>query len=331
MTVTEFQFVPATKVQRKARIAIIGPAGCGKTMTGLLLAKGLGRRIAVIDTEHSSASLYSGTVAFQVLALAAPFTPARYIAAAKAAGAAGYDVLLVDSMSQEWNGEGGVLQMVEAKKTQIRNDFAAWNGPSQEHERFIQTVVGLPLHVISTFRSRTEYSMVTENGRTKVEKVGLGAITRDQAEYEYDLVLEMTLDHKAIVTKSRIPDFADQVIVKPGIEVGQKLAAWLSEGAPAPSTAVAGKEAPAPAPTAPVSMGIADPVQVARVQGLIKAALSTPEGTEERRRLETARVALEMRGHDKVTLALIARLSPEDLAETERLLLGPPSTEKVPF
>ena len=246
----EFQLVPAAKTQRKARIAVIGPAGCGKTMTSLLLARGLAGdkgRIGVVDTEHGSASLYSRVVAFDKIEFKPPFTPARYSAAVKAVSAAGYDVLICDSMSQEWNGEGGVLQMVEANKARIRNDFAAWNGPSQEHEAFIQTVVGLPMHVISTFRSKTEYSLVTENGRTKVEKLGMGAITRDQAEYEYDLVLEMTLDHKAVVTKSRISEFADQVITKPDSETGAKLRAWLDDGAP---EATLTPDSPAKAPSA---------------------------------------------------------------------------------
>lgn len=240
----QFQFVPAEKVKRKARVAIIGPSGCGKTFSALLLARGIvgpEGRIAVIDTEHASASLYARITKFETLVLTQPFTPERYAAAAKAAVAAGFDILVIDSMSQEWNGEGGVLQMVEANKTRLRNDFAAWNGPSQDHERLIETLVSLPIHIVSTFQAKTDYAMTTDNGRTKVEKLGLGAITRDGVEYRYDLVLEMTLDHKAVVTKSRIPDFADKTISKPDALIGKKLIEWLDDGA---------IEATAPAPVA---------------------------------------------------------------------------------
>lgn len=234
MAVNEFTFVPAEKVQRKARIAVIGPSGCGKTYSALLIARGLvgtEGKIAVIDTEHASASLYARITPFETLVLKAPFTPSRYAQAAKAAAAAGYDVLVVDSMSQEWNGEGGILQMVEANKARIRNDFAAWNGPSQEHEQLLETLVALPIHVISTFQSKTEYAMTQDNGRTKVEKLGLGAVTRDGVEYRYDLVLEMTLDHKAVVTKSRISEFADQTIAKPDANLGARIAMRLEDGA----------------------------------------------------------------------------------------------------
>lgn len=252
---SEFQFVAAEKVQRKARVAVIGPSGCGKTYSGLLLARGIvgdQGRIAVIDTEHASASLYARVTPFETLVLGAPFTPARYAAAAKAAVAAGFDILLVDSMSQEWSGEGGVLQMVEARKTQVRNDFAAWNGPSQEHEQLLETLVGLPIHVISTFQAKTEYAMTSSDGRTKVEKLGLGAVTRDGVEYRYDVVLEMTIDHKAVVTKTRIPEFADRVIPKPGIAEGRALRAWLDDGAAepvAPTPLPREATTPAPAPT----------------------------------------------------------------------------------
>lgn len=231
---TEFQFIPAEKVKRKARVAVMGPSGCGKTYSALLLARGLAGekgRIALIDTEHASASLYARVTPFETLILKAPFTPARYAQAARAAATGGFDVLVVDSLSQEWNGEGGILQMVEARKTQVRNDFAAWNGPSQEHEQLLETLVGLPIHIISTFQSKTEYAMTSDGGRTKVEKLGMGAVTRDGVEYRYDLVLEMTLDHKAVVTKSRIPEFADRVIVKPSTAEGKALREWLDDGA----------------------------------------------------------------------------------------------------
>lgn len=321
---SDFTFVPAQKVQRPARIAVIGPSGCGKTYSALLLARGIvgeKGRIAVVDTEHASASLYAALTPFDTLILKAPFTPARYAAAAKAAVEAGFDALIVDSMSQEWNGEGGVLHMVEARKTQVRNDFAAWNGPSQEHEKMLETLVSLPIHIISTFQAKTDYAMTTDNGRTKVEKLGLGAVTRDGVEYRYDLVLEMTLDHKAVVTKSRMSAFADKVIERPGIAEGKAIAAWLSEGAPAPAAPAVdgGKEAP---PSASTSMGIADPRLVEKVQGLIRAALDTPEDSKERARLVNAKAFLATVGIENLTLKSIATLEPKVLADVEGLLVG---------
>lgn len=316
---SDFTFVPAQKVQRPARIAVIGPSGCGKTYSALLIARGIvgeNGRIAVIDTEHASASLYAGLTPFDTLILRAPFTPARYAGAAKAAVEAGFDALIVDSMSQEWNGEGGVLHMVEARKTQVRNDFAAWNGPSQEHEKMLETLVSLPIHIISTFQAKTDYAMTTDNGRTKVEKLGLGAVTRDGVEYRYDLVLEMTLDHKAVVTKSRMSAFADRVIERPGVAEGRAIAAWLSEGAPAPAAPVAETV------SASSAMGIADPRLVEKVQGLIRSALDTPGDSEDRARLVNAKAFLATVGIENVTLKSIAALDPRVLMEVEGLLIG---------
>lgn len=324
---SDFQFVPAQKVQRPARIAVIGPSGCGKTYSALLLARGIvgeKGRIAVIDTEHASASLYAGLTPFDTLILKAPFTPARYAAAARAAVEAGFDALVVDSMSQEWNGEGGVLHMVEARKTQVRNDFAAWNGPSQEHEKMLETLVSLPTHIISTFQAKTDYAMTTDNGRTKVEKLGLGAVTRDGVEYRYDLVLEMTLDHKAVVTKSRMSAFADRVIERPGIAEGRAIAAWLSDGAPAPAptTDGGGATGSAPVPSASTSMGVADPKQIDRVKALILAAKDTPENSDERGRLAQVHIYLASKGYENVTLKTVASLDPKELDEIEGLLIG---------
>lgn len=307
MTVNEFQFVPAQKTQRKARVACIGQAGSGKTMSALLMAQGFTAtdvppRIAVIDTEHGSASLYSDIVKFDVLRLTPPYTPARYRAACEAAVKAGYEVLVVDSMSQEWNGEGGILETVDQRKMQ--NQFTAWNGPSQDHEAFIQFVAALPVHVITTFRSKMAYAMSTDNGKTKVEKLGLEAITRGNAEYELDVVLEMTQDHRAVITKSRYPNFADRTILKPGVEEGRELFAWLSHGAPealatpAPQ-ASEGSTAPAghtdSTPTGAKALGEVGPAAAAKTNGAsgTGAAALAPQVVRDRIKGQISRLSPE--------------------------------------
>src|SRR3990172_8628166 len=106
------QFAPATKEKSKARIALIGPSGSGKTYTALSLAAGLGSAIGLIDTENGSASKYADDFKFSTLSLT-EFSPATYVEAIKAAEQAGFDVLIIDSLSHAWMGRGGALEMVE--------------------------------------------------------------------------------------------------------------------------------------------------------------------------------------------------------------------------
>ena len=104
------KFHKAVRKRAKLRLAITGPSGSGKTYGALLLAKGIGGKVAVIDTEHGSASLYSHLCEYDTLELEPPYSPERYIDAIKAAESAGYDVIIIDSATHEWNGAGGCLE-----------------------------------------------------------------------------------------------------------------------------------------------------------------------------------------------------------------------------
>jgi KaiC/GvpD/RAD55 family RecA-like ATPase len=111
------------------RLAIAGPSGSGKTYSALLIARGLvgpEGRIAVIDTERGSASLYADLTPFDVAELAPPFTPERYVEAIRAAEKAGYDAIVIDSLSHAWAGPGGILDLHDAAAAKEKNAFAAW-------------------------------------------------------------------------------------------------------------------------------------------------------------------------------------------------------------
>ena len=120
-------FQKATKRQAKLRMALIGPSGSGKTFTALTLATALGKRVGVIDTEHGSASKYADRFAFDCLNLTS-FSPGTYVEAIAAAAAAGFDVLIIDSLSHAWSGKDGALEQVDKKAAASRsgNSFTAW-------------------------------------------------------------------------------------------------------------------------------------------------------------------------------------------------------------
>ena len=224
-------FQKASKAQAKARIGLIGPAGSGKTYTALRLASTLGHKIAVIDTEHGSASKYADEFTFDTLQLTS-FHPQRYVDAIEEAGRAGYDVLIIDSASHEWNGQDGCLELSEQAAARYKgNKWAGWRDVTPLHNRFVEALLAAPLHLIVTYRSKMEYiQSEAGNGKTEIKKVGLAAIAREGAEYELDIVGELDLQHRMVVTKTRCTALADQVIDHPGEAFAGVVQRWLSDG-----------------------------------------------------------------------------------------------------
>lgn len=221
-------FKKAERKQAKLRLALAGPSGSGKTMSALLMAKGLGGRIAVIDTEHGSASLYADIADFDVLELHAPYSPERYAEAITAAEQAGYGVLIIDSYSHEWTGSGGCLESNEklAHQKFKGNTWAAWNETTPRHRKLTDRILTSPLHIICTMRSKTE--TVQGEGK-KVIKLGMKSEQRDGTDYEFTVVLDITHDgHAAIASKDRTKLFEQPEVISE--DTGRRLLAWLNDG-----------------------------------------------------------------------------------------------------
>jgi len=232
-------FKRAQRAQRKARIGLIGPSGSGKTYTALMLAKGLAGssgRIAVIDTENNSAALYADEFEFDVLNLDT-FSPEVYVRAIRAAEAAGYDVLIIDSLSHAWAGKEGALEQVDkAARRYQGNTYAAWRDVTPMHNALVDAMVRCQCHLIVTMRVKTEYVVEKDErtGKTTPRKVGLAPIQRDGLEYEFDIVADMDIDNNFIVSKTRYKPLTGAVINRPGVELGEQIRAWLEEGVAAP-------------------------------------------------------------------------------------------------
>lgn len=231
-----FQFQRAQKSQAKLRMALIGPSGSGKTFTALAVATRLGERVAVIDTEHGSASKYADQFGFDVLNLGS-FAPMNYVAAIQAAVAAGYDVVVIDSLSHAWSGKDGALEQVDKRAAASRagNSYTAWRDVTPMHNALIDAIVGCKAHVIATMRSKTEYVLQEDDRGKKVpRKVGMAPIQRDGMEYEFDVVGDMDYDNRLVVTKSRCPALTGHNEVKPGEQLAATLKSWLEDGVPVP-------------------------------------------------------------------------------------------------
>lgn len=225
-------FQKATKKQAKARIGIIGPSGSGKTYTALKIASGLGGKIAVIDTEHGSASKYADEFEFDVLELDT-YHPQKYIDGIIEAGKAGYDVLIIDSLSHAWAGTEGALELVEKNAAKYGgNKFAAWRDVTPLHNKLVQSILSAPMHVIATMRTKVSYIQTQdEKGRTIIKKVGTEPIQREGMEYEFDIVAEMDLDHNFIVTKTRCKALDGLIVNKPDQTISKTILDWLTDGA----------------------------------------------------------------------------------------------------
>jgi hypothetical protein len=227
------KFEKATRKKAKLRLALTGPSGSGKTYSALLVAKGIGGKIAFIDTEKGSASLYSDIADFDVLELDPPFSPERFIEAIKSAEDAGYETLVLDSITHEWGGVGGCLELVDkiAKAKYRGNSWSAWSEINPRHRLFLDAILRSPMHIIATMRSKTETAQVEENGRKKVAKLGMKSEQRDGVEYEFTTVLDISHEtHHAIASKDRTKLFSNSDPVVLSEETGKALLNWLDSG-----------------------------------------------------------------------------------------------------
>ena len=226
-------FRKAERRKAKLRLAITGPAGSGKTYGALLIAQGLGGRIAMIDTENGSGDLYADMCDYDVQTLTAPYTIPKYLEAIHEAEQEGYDVLIIDSLSHAWSGEGGLLD-VHSKLTSTSksgNSYAAWNKITPMQNRLIETMLASKCHVIATMRSKTDYAIMQGgSGKTEVRKVGLAPVQRDGVDYEFTVVFDLSMEHTVTVSKDRTSLFDKQVFVL-SKDTGRILNNWLNTGA----------------------------------------------------------------------------------------------------
>ncbi len=238
-------FRTAERRKAKLRLAIDGPSGSGKTLSSLLIAYGITgdwSKVAVIDTERGSADLYTGTAIpgstekigeYLVASMEPPFSPDRYVAIIAAAEKSGAEVLIIDSLSHAWSGAGGVLDMHDAatKASRSKNSYTAWRDVTPAHNELIDTILGSPLHVIATMRTKTAYDMEDDGkGRKKPVKVGMKPEQREGTEYEFTVVLDLAVDsHVAVAGKDRTQLFDGRPQV-PSVATGEALRNWLDQG-----------------------------------------------------------------------------------------------------
>lgn len=216
----------AARKQSKLKLAITGSSGAGKTYSALRLAKGLGDKIAVIDTENGSASLYSDDFNFDVIELHPPFTLEKYIQAIKIIENNKYDVLIIDSLTHAWSEEGGILDFV----SKATNQITGWRDISSIERQFKSAFLQSNMHIICTMRSKMDYVVEkNEYGKNTMRKIGLNPIQRPGMEYEFTTIFDIDMDHKASALKDRTKLFVGEIF-QIEEQTGQLLNEWLQQG-----------------------------------------------------------------------------------------------------
>lgn len=226
-----FQLRKATRTKAKIRLGLSAVSGGGKTYSAILIAKGLCgdlSKVAIIDTENNSADLYAHLGDYNVLPLSAPFAPERYIEAITACEKAGMEVIIIDSISHEWDGKGGCLQIQES----LGGKYQDWAKVTPRHQAFIDKIVQSPCHIITTVRRKQDYEMNKDSsGRLKVEKAGLKEVTREGFEYELTVNLELDTRHNANASKDRTGLFMGKPEFTPSEKTGELIKDWCDSGA----------------------------------------------------------------------------------------------------
>ncbi len=227
-------FKTAVRRRAKLRMSLEGPSKAGKTYTALRLAFGIAKRVAVIDSEHGTASLYQGLAPdgvpfnFDVLELDS-FAPTEYTAAIEEAGRRGYEAIVIDSLSHAWNGKDGALEIVN--RSPANNKYTAWKEVTPMHNRMIEAIQSSPCHVFATMRSKMEHTLEkNDEGKMVPRKVGMAPIQRDGMEYEFTICGAIDASHVMTVYGSRCPAVEGMTVLKPGAAFLAPVMEWLNNG-----------------------------------------------------------------------------------------------------
>lgn len=246
------EFKKAKRSLARLKIGMTGASGSGKTLSSLLMGYGLIKaehpeytdaecwdKICIIDTENSSGSLYVDTAVgqwrtgeYNTIVLEPPYEASKYVDAIHVAEQHDMQVIIIDSLTHAWSGEGGALDKQGKIAARTGNSYTAWRDITPEHNRLVDAMLQSKAHVIAAIRAKTDYAQVKdERGKTKVQNVGLAPVFRDGIEYEFTVCFMLDSDHVAEATKDRTALFDGKFFtVTP--DTGRDLYRWLDSGAP---------------------------------------------------------------------------------------------------
>ena len=220
------QLQKSQRSQVKIKMALQGPSGSGKTMSAILIAQGLTNsnltKVALIDSENGSGSLYAHLGGYNVLNLETPHSPERYIEAIEVCEKAGMEVIIIDSISHCWD------FLIDYHASLQGNSFTNWNKITPRQKAFVDKILQSNAHIICTMRVKQDYVLSEKNGKMVPEKVGLKAIQRDEISYEFTIVFDIDNKHFAVSSKDRTLLFEGKPQFVITAHTGKKILDWCS-------------------------------------------------------------------------------------------------------
>ena len=252
------EFRPAKRESVGLLIGLAGGTGAGKTFSAMRLASGIAgdKPFAVIDTEAGRAKHYADQFRFDHGDMHPPFSPDAFADAITSADKAGYPVIVVDSVSHVWAGDGGVLDWQEAELDRMAGDdwkkreavkMAAWIKPKMSHKAMVQKLLQVRAHLILCFRAEQKIEMVRgDNGKMQIiAKQSLTGLDGWIPVCEKNLPFELTASFLLLAQNPGIPmpiklQEQHKALFPDGKPIdeaaGKRIAAWAAGGvAPAPT------------------------------------------------------------------------------------------------
>lgn len=213
-------------------------------MSALKFAYGLvgdWSKVCVIDSEAHRAEMYSHLGEYLHYPIEAPFTPEKYVHAIHDVENArkedgtpyGIQVIIIDSISHEWEGEGGCLEMMDDAKKNVKNQMSPWSVITPRHNKFIEAIKQSPCHILATARSKIDHYLYMEEnkkGKASVEKVPMKIISREGFEYEMTLAFTLYQNHYAVIDKDNTGIFNESPFMI-DYKTGAKVKEWNESGA----------------------------------------------------------------------------------------------------
>lgn len=218
--------------------SIAGPSGSGKTYSAILYARGLvgpEGKIGFIDTENKRSRFYADVGGgFDVIDLDPPFTSARYVEAINAFQDAGYTAIVIDSISHEWEGTGGVLEQAEAiEEKSGRAGLHCWKKPKGAHKRLMNELLQTKAHLIFCCRVKEKVAQV-KGDKGKAEIVNQGFVVVQEKSFIYEMTVSMMLEegtHVPVLQKCPDDMIGAFPVDKPlTIEHGGAVRRWADKG-----------------------------------------------------------------------------------------------------
>lgn len=233
-----FQVKKAKREKIYVKVALMAPSGGGKTYGSLRLSKGMAEeikketgkdaKILMVNTEQKRGYYYANEFDYDIVDLEAPYEPEKFVDVIKFAQDEGYDILILDSTSPEWDGAGGCLELQQ----KAGGTYQAWGKITPRHDRFIHAIADSPMHIIATMRGKDQYEMNTdEKGKKTVQKLGVGAKQRDGFEYEFTCTF--LIDQKTSTSEAQKDNthlFQNRGAILLSEQDGRDLIKWANEG-----------------------------------------------------------------------------------------------------